>query len=394
MNNRERVLKTLRGEKADRIVFMPLTTRTWFFSVPEYARKFKPKWNELGQYVPDVDWDLEFEEIEWRSRFYENIGVTFCQYTNQHGGNHIQYKENPAAGIKVTKIRNDQDNKFKFIFDTPAGSIEQNSEMFPNATIAIRNNLLKSLEDYKVYKYILENQVVSWPGLNDWAGKALQSIEGRGVIFGTGPVPPIMLWIFTVLGVEGVTFGITDHKKELDELVALAHKINLEYLDLIVKSPFEIIIADAVNGVLAISPKIYDEYFLPYHMDYSRVLKEYGKLYVSHSSGEPLGPILDSIEKTGLDGLYGFKFPPNPGDPEIGKVCKKWAAKKMTVMGGIDPHFLATSNPIKIKEWVKQAMDNVGDCSNFILGTADDTPFGTPVANLAAIPQALDEIYG
>lgn len=66
----------------------------------------------------------------------------------------------------------------------------------------------------------------------------------------------------------------------------------------------------------------------------------------------------------------------------------------MTVMGGIDPHFLATSTPVKIKEWVKQAMENVGDCSNFILGTADDTPFGTPVANLAAIPEALDEIYG
>jgi hypothetical protein len=394
VNNRERVLKTLRGEKTDRTVFMPLTTRTWFFSVPEYARKFKPKWNELGQYVPDVDWDLEFEEIEWRSKFYENIGVTFCQYTNQHGGNHIQYKENPAAGIKVTKIRNDRDNKFQFIFDTPIGSIEQKSEMFPNATVAIRKNLLQSIKDYKVYKYILENQIVSWPGLNDWAEKALHSIEGRGVIFGTGPVPPIMLWIFTVLGVEGVTFGIADHKKELDELVALAHKINLDYLDLIVKTPFEIIIADAVNGVLAISPKIYDEYFLPYHMDYSRVLKEYGKLYVSHSSGEPVGPILDSIEKTGLDGLYGFRFPPNPSDPEIGTVCRKWAAKKMTVMGGIDPHFLATSTPAKIKEWVKQAMDNVGDCSNFILGTADDTPFGTPVANLAAIPQALDEIYG
>lgn len=328
MNNRERVLKTLRGEKADRTVFMPLTTRTWFFSVPEYAKKFKPKWNELGQYVPDVDWDLEFEEIEWRSRFYENIGVTFCQYTNQHGGNHIQYKENLSAGIKVTKIRSDRDSKFKFIFDTPVGRIEQNSEMFPNATIAIRKNLLGSLEDYKVYKYILENQVVSWPGLNEWAAKALRSIEGRGVIFGTGPVPPVMLWIFTVLGVEGVTFGITDHKKELDELVALAHKINLDYLDLIVKAPFEIIIADAVNGVLAISPKIFDEYFLPFHMDYSKVLKDYKKLYVSHSSGEPVGPILDSIEKTGLDGLYGFKFPPNPGDPEIGKVCKKWAVKK------------------------------------------------------------------
>lgn len=393
MNNRERVLKILRQEKVDRVPFMPLTTRTWFFSQPEYAKKFKPKWNELGQYVPDVDYDIEMEDIEWRSKFYENIGITFCQYANQHGGMHIAYKENPKAKIKIKKIRNADDTKFKFIFETPLGNLEQKSELFPNATIAIREPLLKTLDDYKIYKYIIENQIAEWHGLNEWAEKVLKAIRNRGVIFGSGPVPPVMLWIFTVLGVEGVTFGIADHKKELDEMVKIAHKINFEYLDIVVKTPFEIIIADAVNGVLSISPKIYDEYFLPYHQDYSKVLKANKKLYVSHSSGEPIGPILSSIEQTGLDGLYGFKFPPNPGDPTIGEVCKRWAGK-MTVMGGIDPHFLATSNPKKIKEWVKHAIDNVGDCSNFILGTADDTPFGTPVENIAAIPEALDEIYG
>jgi len=394
MNNRERVLAILRGEKADKIPYMPLTTRTFWFSVPEYAKKFKPKWNDIGQYVPDVDPEIEFEEIEWRAKYYESIGVTFCKYTNEHGGNQIQYKENLKAGIKVIKLRDKNDTKFKFIYETPVGKLEQDSELFPNASIAIRKNLLKTIDDYKVFKYILEHQVIEWPGLNNWAENCLKAIGNRGVAFGTGPIPPVMVWIFTVLGVEGVTFGITDHKKELNELVELAHGINIDYLDIIVKTPFEIIIADAVNGVLSINPQIYKEYYMPYHQDYSKVLKKYNKLYVSHASSEPLGPILEYIEQTGLDGLYGFVFPPNPGDPSIGEVCKRWASKKMTVMGGIDPHFLATSTPDKIKEWVKKAMDNVGDAGNFILGTADDTVYGTPLKNIAAIPEALDEIYG
>lgn len=372
---------------------MPLTTRTWFFSRPEYAKKYKPRWNELGQYIPDVDFNVEMEEIEYRSKYYEDIGVTFCQYGSEHYGNHLLLKENLEAGIKIKKIRNEDNTKYNYIFETPVGNLSQESEMFKNATIAIRKPLLQTLEDYKIYKYILENQIVSWPELDNWAENVLEAIGDRGVIFANGPVPPVMLWIFTVLGVEGVTFGTLDYKKELGELVELQHRINLEYLDIIVKAPYEIIIADAVNGVLSINPRIYDEYYLPYHQDYAKVLKKNNKLYVSHASGEPVGPILSSIEQTGLDGLYGFKFPPNPGDPAVGEVCRKWTGK-MTVMGGIDPHFLATSTPAKIKEWVKQVMDNVGDSSNFILGTADDTPFGTPVENIAAIPEALDEIYG
>ena len=48
----------------------------------------------------------------------------------------------------------------------------------------------------------------------------------------------------------------------------------------------------------------------------------------------------------------------------------------------------------EIKEWVKRAMNNIGDSKNFILSTADDTVFGTPMENIAAIPKAIDEIYG
>lgn len=399
MNNRERVLQILKGEgdQVKKVPYMPLTTRTFWWSVPGYEKKFgKPKWNNIGQYVPDVDPKYEFEEVEWRSKFYSDIGVTFLKYTNEHGGNQIQYEENPEAGIKIKKIRKEANTKFKFIYETPVGKLVQESELFSNNTIATRKPLLNSLEDYKVFKYIIENQKTekSLSYYKSYAKNCLEAIDDRGVVFGTGPIPPLMVWIFTVLMVEGVIFGIKDHKKELGELVEVAHKTNLEWLDIIVKSDFKIIIADAVNGVLTIDPQIFDEYWLPYHQDYARVLRNNDKLYVSHASSEPVGPILNSLEKTGLNGLYGFVFPPNPGDPTIGEVCKRWASKKMVVMGGISPHFLATSTPDKIKEWVKRAIDNIGDTSNFILGTADDTVFGTPIANIAAIPEALEEIYG
>jgi uroporphyrinogen-III decarboxylase len=379
------------------VPYMPLTTRTFWWSVPGFQRKFgKPKWNNIGQYVPDVDPEFEFAELEWRSRYYEDIGVTFLKYTNEHGGMQIQYSENTKMRINVKKIRDKENTKFKFIYETPIGNLEQDSGLYSNYTIASKKPLLNSLNDYKIFKYIIENQIPenSLKYYFDFSKNCLKAIGDRGIAFGTGPIPPLMVWIFTVLMVEGVIFGIKDNKKELDELVEAAHKVNLKWLDIIVKSDFKVIIADAVNGVLTINPQIFDEYWLPYHQSYAEVLKRNNKLYVSHASSEPVGPILDSLEKTGLNALYGFVFPSNPGDPEIGEVCRRWASKKMVVMGGISPHFLATSTPDKIKEWVKRAMDNVGDAGNFILGTADDTVFGTPMKNIAAIPEALDEIYG
>ena len=101
-------------------------------SVPEFQRKFgKPKWNNIGQYVPDVDPEFEFAELEWRSKYYENIGVTFFKYTNEHGGNQIQYTENAKMQINVTKIRDKENTKFKFIYETPVGNIEQESGFIP-----------------------------------------------------------------------------------------------------------------------------------------------------------------------------------------------------------------------------------------------------------------------
>jgi len=392
MNNRERVLNILRHKKADRVPFMPLTTRTWFFSLPEYRKKFKPLWNEVGQYIPDVDYSLEMEEIEFRSKFYESIGVTFLQYGSEHGGNHIVPQENLDAGIKVKKIRNEEDNKFKFIYETPVGSLEQSSDLSKSASIAVRDHLIKNIDDYKVYKYILENQKIQWPELNSWSENVLKAIGDRGVAFANGPVPPLMVWVFTVLGVDGIAFGLWDHKKELLELVDLQHKMNMAYLDLIVKCPFEIIIADAVNGTYMTSPQIYKEQYVPFHQQYAKVLHENSKIYVSHSSGEPRGAILHDIEQTGLDGLYGFIYPVHPGEPELGKWCKMWEGK-ITVMGGIDPHLMATGTTRQISEKVKQIMDEVGDAPNFILGLADDTVYGTPVENLAEVPKTLDKLY-
>ena len=136
--------------------------------------------------------------------------------------------------------------------------------------------LLNSLNDYKVFKYILENQIPE-NSLNyyfDFSKKCLKAIGDRGITFGTGPIPPLMVWIFTVLMVEGVTFGIKDHKKELDELVEAAHKINLKYLDLIVKSAFRNNHSRCRKWCSCINPQIFDEYFLPYHQYYSRGLKK------------------------------------------------------------------------------------------------------------------------
>jgi len=399
MNYRGRVLKILRGQgdQVDKIPYMPLTTKTFWWSVPEYEKRFgRPQWNNISQYVPDVDPQYEFEEIEWRSKYYENIGVTFLKYTDEHGGNQFQYSENPEAGIYIKKIRNKDNTKYKFIYETPLGNLEQESGLYSNYTIATKKPLLNSLDDYKIFKYIIDHQIPEKTvGYQlEYSKKCLEAIGNRGVVYGTGPIPPLMVWIFTILMVEGVIFGIKDNKKELEELVNSAHKVNLDWLDIVVKSEYEIIIADAVNGVLTINPQIFDKYWLPYHQDYAKVLKKNNKLYVSHASSEPLGPIIDSLMETGLNGLMGFVFPPNPGDPSIREVCKKWASKNMIVIGGISPHFLATGRPREIKEWVKRAIDNVGDAKNFILSTADDTVFGTPMKNIAAIPEVLDEIYG
>ena len=143
-DKRQEIINILSHKKEKRVPFMPMCTRTFFFSLPEYKAKFKPVWYGLGHYMLDVPDDQILEDIEYRADFFDKIGATFSQWSTWYGDTAFESRENPNAGIKIKKERSQDNKKFKFIFETPMGNLEQNYEMSSVATIFVHPMLVRT----------------------------------------------------------------------------------------------------------------------------------------------------------------------------------------------------------------------------------------------------------
>jgi len=375
MTSRERILNTLRGKKVDRIPWLPVCTRTFFLSLPEYQKKFPYKWwNEDG----GISEELIEEELTFRIDFYKNIGIDFMQW----GGKSVNIKRN----VKIKRQK--KDNELIVKYETPEGNLEETFTFSEESQTPYRKTyLLKSEKDFKVYKYILENTKVK---------KNFSSVENQlkiigenGVIFaGEEVFPPMHFYVNDSLGIENLVFFLLDKNKELEELLEIQENIVIETTSLLTESPLEIFLHGATWDIGRISPKIYEKYYLPCFKRYNRILHEKGKICLDHLSGQRIKPFLGLIEHGEFDGIYGFVFPSLKGDIPLKELVKRWKEKKIIPMGGLDPNFLAVSKPDEIKNRVKRLIEEVGD-KPFILGTSDDVVYGTPLKNLEAVSEAL-----
>ncbi len=381
MNSRKRVLSALKGEKVDRVPWIPLCSRTFFLSLPEYRKRFPLQWWKGNWGMPE---GLREEELKFRVNFYKNIGADFMSW----GG--FVYSEGRTENVKTERVK--KNNGVVVRHETPEGILEESfSFSLSSYTLFRKDFLIKEDGDYKILKYIMENGSVK-PDFSK-AEKFLEILGEDGVAFSGGITPPIHSWINSYLGIERLILELYSNKKELREIMEMQDRGNLEFCKIMVNSPTKIFLNQATWDIGLISPSIYQEYYLPFLRKYNQILHQGDKICLDHISGQKIKPFLKLIEETELDGLYGLVFPPIKGDISLKELIKRWKEKKIVPMAGLDPHFLTIFKPDEVKDMIKRIIEEV-DGNPFILGTADDVVYGTPVKNLEVVSETIREIYG
>ncbi len=368
MTSRERIIAVLRGNKPDRIPWIPLCSWTYFESLPDYREA--------------SNWGLP-EALKLRIDFYKNkIRADYMQW----GGGSC-YRTKTSAKVEVKNTR--RGNTIYTEYRTPFGSLT--SEMVYSETAHTTyhtKDLLENVEDLKVYQYMIENTIYEpdYDGLTE----QLNILGEEGVFFISAPPPPLKSFLLGTMRLKNAIYVIHDHKSEFDNLVKVVDSQNQEIYRILSESPGEVFLDAAVTGTGMISPKIFEEYYLPYTKKYVEILHKKGKLYINHASGEPVRNILEMIEMTDIDGLYGLSYPP-VGDMKISGV-RSGLGDNVTVMGGLDSDFIATGTVKEIQDKTRFIFSDIAPGDNFMLATADDTPYGTPVENLQAVSDVVQEI--
>ena len=305
MTPRERLLAASRKQRADRLPFF----HTW-------------RHMQTGQ-----------AERECRNR---GMGITWAR---------------PSCIMKmhgVTQVEEmDRSDPFtvRRTYSTPVGSISVVEKRAPGTGQwhALRGwkdrspwlveRALKTPEDYKVFKYMVENteyvpDYFPIEQAKEWLGDDGIVVDTLfGILWDFLPHSPMQALMVDWIGTEGGRCYIHQAKyRDLVDDVYQAFSKSYEAMyEIAGKSPADVVwYGDNIDGVL-VSPPLFEKYFMPEYEKFARILHAQGKLLAVHMDGR-VGVLKDLIARTPID-IVEALHPPTMGDLPIGEALSLWKDK-------------------------------------------------------------------
>jgi len=137
------------------------------------------------------------------------------------------------------------------------------------------------------------------------------------------------------------------------------------------------------------SPKHFEEFFLPGMLEVVQTAKELGAYVIKHTDGN-INEILEMMVSTGIDGIH-------PLDPEAGmniKEVKEKYGDRVCVIGNIDTgKILSDSTPDVVEEVVKNTIMDVAPGGGYIIASANSIHVRVKPENYLAMLKAARK-YG
>lgn len=374
MNSKERLLAVLKGKKPDRIPWAPLIDGYFLSSLKE--KNIEMNSIELLRHI-------RADIIERHVSTYIDILQTGSSYMIYMNPKDIIVQKN----IKITTNYNKKNGEIFYIYETPLGIIKEKyvfTKASPFLPFPVEHKIKKK-EDLGIYKYLLTN-ILPVPNFNNFQ-KVVDYIGDDGLATASGPPTPLLRLLEKDMGVENFYYYLYDYPKEIEEILDIMHERNKSIYRIIIKSPAEVIIGYENSSTTLFSPQIYKNYCLNQINEYTDIAHEAGKIILTHMCGK-LDNIMDLISEGKQDGISDVAPPPT-GDLNISKALKVWGRSKI-VIGGIDATAFTQLSVDDIKEYVKDLLEKINPADNFILGSGDAVPYGTPLENLKAVTEVVE----
>jgi uroporphyrinogen-III decarboxylase len=373
MSPRERLRAALAGEATDRVPWSPCVDGYFLSSLPEGEEL-----DEAGLHRA-VGSDALLRHVMVFTSTGPAIGVRG------------RPAENPRIELKIERT---PEGGYRVHYETAVGTLTEEfraNPQSPNIPWFIKRKL-ETLEDVKVYMYALETaRCDAYP---ETFVRVVERLGDDGLVTTTGPASPMELLINLEMGVEDLTYALSDDPDTMEACFALMHEAHLEAYRVIAESPAEVVISYENTSTTLTSPANYARFDLEHCNDYAAVCREAGKTYLTHMCGR-LSGFAPDLMRPRQDGFIDIAPSPT-GDVKFGEAKRTWARDRVLV-GGIDATAFASLSPDGIRRYVHDLLDEIeteaGDLHKFILGSGDALPKDTPMANLHAITDAVRD-YG
>lgn len=382
MTGKERILKTFKGEKVDRVPICPFLH---FNSVYRYFDTPPQKQN----WRRNLEWEA-IKAIEVADHFgFDHLHRMAAPYT------HVYNEASSSDGkwiveVDFKKIGN-RDTEITTI-RTPEKELRQVREYDQTSRYtyveAITEYLIKEKNDFDQFvKYQPSFEEGTYRAIkNEFEnfGRAKKALGDKGVI----------------VGFAGGAFNMLNNYRNLELIMMEPYTDKGFYMAMIeyfIDRIFQIIEKLVVHGVdiietggnLAtggVGEKFFSENVLEYEKDIADKIHSFGIYDIYHNCGDA-DKIMHLYNEMGIN-AWGYITPPPFGDVDLDRALEIMN-KEMVLFGNIDQvEFMKNSTPKQIEERVEEVLEKAKKRGNFILSTSDWWTDDMPYENITALSVA------
>ncbi len=288
--------------------------------------------------------------------------------------------------VKVTETRFCENGKhlIRHHYETPVGSVSMLMEP-AGFTSWVHERMFKTPEDYKVIKFMIEDQ--RFEPCYD-AFTAAQEAAGGDIIFRAGFGLEPLQTLISGSYLDMATFCIEwmDHRDEILAIYRAIVEKHRELYPLIAASPC--LHANYGGNVVPqiISPELYRQYYLPHYQEAAEVMHRHGKLIGSHYDAN-CGSLRTVIAESALDYIEAFTPAPDT-DMTLGEARQAWPDK---VIWMNFPSSVHLKSDAEVTRATLDLLNQVPDTRGILMGITEDIPEARWRDSCRAIMDGLEQ---
>ncbi len=365
MTSKERMLRALEGGKPDRL---PVSIHQW----QQY---------HLDTYLGGIS-DLQaFEKfgLDAQIQYFQSMGqfwlvdADFSKFTTKEWDDEVHVvSEDPERRIIHHTIR------------TPEGTLSYKTESNLKTTW-ITEYLIKRDEDIELIRKYMPVPSLDPGPVNELHGE----IGDRGILRGFVWGDQAGCWQHAccLMDVTELILRCFDQPDWVHGLMEILLEKKLQFIDTMKGARFDLIeTGGGAASSTVISPKLHEEFCLPYDRKMHEALHQLGFRITYHTCGGTLG-IEEMIVKNGCD-VSETLAPRSIGGNQEPWEFKEKVGGRLALIGGLDQHNVVTiGTEEKIREKVLELFEKVGRDGGYICSLSDHF-FETPPEKIEAVARA------
>ena len=381
ISGRERLLRTFRNQKVDRIPICPWVYNNLiyeFFKIPPE----KQKWGH------DYLAEKEIEVLDYFG-FDHLIRLATpwhgCYLVEKSSGDSkwivgVDNKTIDGKEVEITRIK------------TPEKTLRQIRESIQiseyTKVSAIKEYFIKDKSDFNQFlKYQPSFEKAVYSEIEDEfmnLERAKKALGNKGMIVSYTSGAFNMLNLYR--SYEDI---LTDPYSDTSFYKAMIEYFSIRFIktfEKMIENGADILELGANLATSMVGQKFFEDFVLEYEKNVVEKVHKLGAFVIFHNCGDA-GKIMHLYNDLNID-AWGYLTPPPHGDVDFDKALST-IDKDIVLIGNIDQvNFVPKATPEEIEENVKGVLDKAKKRGNFILSTTDWFSDNTPYKNIKAISKA------